>query len=78
MLEKLLYAGYISLCSSACSTASARMVQQHTVQSGDRAALPGIPANAQPSLPWVYTSGMGGNTVSSLLHPIIATTTMSS
>lgn len=75
MLEILLHAGYISLYSSADSIASARMVQQDTVQSGDEAAQPGIPANAQPSLPWAYTLGMGENTVSSLLHPIIAATT---
>lgn len=75
MLEILLYAGYISLYSSAYSIASASVVQQDTVQSGDQAAQPGIPANAQPILPWSCTLGMGGNTVSSLLHPIIAPTT---
>lgn len=75
MLEILLYAGYISLYSSVYSTVSARMVQQDTVQSGDQAAEPGIPTNAQPSLPWDCTSGMGGNTISSLLHPIIAAAT---
>lgn len=66
MLEVLLYAGYISLHSSVYSIASARMVQQDTVQP-DQAAEPEIPANAQPSLPWAYTLGMGGNSVSSLL-----------
>lgn len=67
MLEVLLYAGYLSLHSPAYSTASARMVQQHTVQSGDQAAQPEIPANAHPSLPWAYTLGTGENSVSSLL-----------
>lgn len=75
MLEILLHAGYVSLYRSAYSTASARMVQEDTVQSGDQAAQPGIQANAQPSLPWACTSGVGGNPVSSLLHAIIAATT---
>lgn len=51
------------------------MVQQDTVQA-DQAAQPGIPTNAQTGLLRACTLGMGGNTVSPLFHPIIATTTM--